>query len=307
MDFGHDFAVGRTTHRLAWNDAGVSSLPEPLASLVVWLSGHAVSLVLISIALLFLFRGAQPLIHRLLIGAFRAQQVAIGDQPVHRAEMERRVATIEDLLSKAIRALVLAAIVALVLGLFDLWSLVAGLGVVIAALTLAGQSIILDFLMGILILAEGQYFKGDIVMINGIEGTVEEVTLRRTLIRDVRGTLHMFSNGLVRSPANLTRTFAAASIEIDGVSDGDVEAVIEVLGEVGRALAADEELGPLLLDTPDYSGTTRLTSAGATVRMTGKVRPEARARVEQEMRRRVAGAIAERGLKLIRPGGYRAQ
>jgi len=43
------------------------------------------------------------------------------------------------------------------------------------------------------------------------------------------------------------------------------------------------------------------------VRMTGKVRPEARARVEQEMRRRVAGAIAERGLKLIRPGGYRAQ
>ena len=284
----------------------VSNLPEPLNSLVAFLSTHAVSLVLISVALLFLFRGAQPLIHRLLIGAFRAQQVAIGDQPVHRAEMERRVATIEDLLSKAIRALVLAAIVALVLGLFDLWSLVAGLGVVIAALTLAGQSIILDFLMGILILAEGQYFKGDIVLINGIEGTVEEVTLRRTLIRDVRGTLHMFSNGLVRSPANLTRTFAAASIEIDGVSDGDVEAVIEVLGEVGRSLAADEKLGPLLLDVPAYSGTTRLTSAGATVRMTGKVRPEARAQVEQEMRRRVAGAIAERGLKLIRPGGYRA-
>jgi len=284
----------------------VSNLPEPLNGLVTFLSGHAVSLVLISIALLFFFRGAQPLIHRLLIGAFRAQQVAIGDQPVHRAEMERRVATIEDLLSKAIRGLVLAAIIALILGLFDLWSLVAGLGVVIAALTLAGQSIILDFLMGILILAEGQYFKGDIVLINGIEGTVEEVTLRRTLIRDVRGTLHMFSNGLVRSPANLTRTFAAASIEIDGVSDGDVEAVIEVLAQVGRSLAEDEKLGPLLLDTPGYSGTTRLTSAGATVRMTGKVRPEARAQVEQEMRRRVAGAIAERGLKLIRPGGYRA-
>jgi small-conductance mechanosensitive channel len=301
------FALGRTTQPPAWNDPRVPSLTDPLNSLIGFLSTHAVSLVLISVALLFLVRGAKPLIHRLLIGAFRAQQVAIGDQPVHRAEMERRVATIEDLLSKAIRALVLGAIVALILGLFDLWSLVAGLGIVIAAVTLAGQSIILDFLMGILILAEGQYFKGDIVLINGIEGTVEEVTLRRTLIRDVRGTLHMFSNGLVRSPANLTRTFAAASIEIDGVSDGDVEAVIAVLGEVGRQLAADEELGPLLLDTPGYTGTTRLTSAGATVRMSGKVRPEARARVEQEMRRRVAGALAERGLKLIRPGGYRAQ
>ena len=284
----------------------MTSLPEPLNSLIVWLSTHAISLVLISIALLFLFRGARPLIHRVLIGAFRAQQAAVGDQPVHRAEMERRVVTIEDLLSKSIRGLVLAAIIALILGIFDLWSLVAGLGVVIAALTLAGQSIILDFLMGFLILVEGQFFKGDIVLINGIEGTVEEVTLRRTMIRDVRGTLHMFSNGLVRSPANLPRTFAAASIEIDGVSDGDVEAVIEVLGEVGRSLAEDEHLGSLLLDTPGYTGTTRLTSAGATVRMSGKVRPEARAQVEQEMRRRVAAAIAARGLKLIRPGAYRA-
>jgi len=284
----------------------VTSLPEPLNGLIAWLSTHAISLVLISIALLFLFRGARPMIHRLLIGMFRAQQAAVGDQPVHRAEMERRVATVEDLLSKATRGLVLAAIVALVLGIFDLWSLVAGFGVVIAALTLAGQSIILDILMGFLILIEGQYFKGDIVLINGIEGTVEEVTLRRTMIRDVRGTLHMFSNGLVRSPANLTRTFAAASIEIDGVSDGDVEAVIEILGEVGRSLAEDEHLGPLLLDTPGYTGTTRLTSAGATVRMSGKVRPESRAQIEQEMRRRVAAAIAARGLRLIRPGAYRA-
>ncbi len=284
----------------------MSSLPEPLGSFVAWLSGHAVSLVLISIALLFLLRGAQPLVHRLLVGAFRAQQMAVGDQPAYRAETERRVATIEDLLLKLVRALVLIAIVALVMGLLDLWPLLAGLGVVLAALTLAGQSIILDFLMGTLILLEGQYFKGDTVQINGIEGTVEEVTLRRTMLRDVRGTLHMFSNGLVRSPANMTRTFAAATIEIDGVSDGDVEAVIEILGDVGHSLAEDERLEPMLLDVPGYTGTTRLTSAGATVRMSGKVRPEARPQVEQEMRRRVAAAIAARGIKLIRPGAYRA-
>jgi small conductance mechanosensitive channel len=284
-----------------------SILPEPFATLVTWLSGHAVSLVLISVAALFLLRGAKPLIHRVLVGAFRAQQMAVGDQPVHRIETERRVATIEDLLLKTVRGLVLFAIVALILGLFDLWSIVAGLGVVIAALTLAGQSIILDFLMGVLILTEGQYFKGDTVQINGVEGVVEEVTLRRTMLRDARGTLHMFSNGLVRSPANLTRTFSQATIEMDGVADGDVEAVIAILGEVGRSLVDDEVLGPKLLDVPGYTGTTRLTSAGATVRMSGKVHPEARTQVEQEMRRRVAAAIAARGIKLIRPGAYRVQ
>jgi len=188
------------------------------------------------------------------------------------------------------------------MGLFDLWSLMAGLSVVIAALTLAGQSIILDFLMGILILAEGEYFKGDTVLINGIQGTVEEITLRRTLVRDNRGVLHMVSNGLVRSPANLTRTYTQATLELDGVADGDVEALIEIMDGVGEAIALDEQLGPLLVSTPGYTGTTRLTAAGATVRMSGKVRPEARSRVQHEMRRRVAAELAARGISLIRPG-----
>lgn len=282
------------------------TLTDPLNSLTSWLSAHAIGLVIVSIALLFLFRGARPLVHRLLVGAFRAQQLAVGDEPVHKAETERRVATIEDLLSKVLRGLVIAGLVAVLLGIFDLWSVVAGLGIVLAALTIAGQSIILDYLMGILILVEGQYFKGDVVQINGIEGTVEEVTLRRTLVRDIRGTLYSFSNGLVRSPANLTRTYATASIEIDGVADRDVEAVIEVLGDVGRALGDDPALAPLLLAVPGYTGTTRLSSSGATVRMGGKVRPESRALIEQEMRRRVAAAIGARGIELIRPGAYRA-
>lgn len=277
------------------------SLPEPLSTFVGWLGGHAVALVLFSIALLFLLRGAKPLVSRLLAGAFRAQQLAVGDEPVHRAEMERRVETIQDLLLRAVQGLTMFAIVVLVMGILDLWSLLAGLGVVIAAVTLAGQSIVLDYLMGVLILAEGQYFKGDTVQINGIEGRVEEITLRRTLVRDPRGTLHEFSNGLIRSPANLTRTYTQATIELDGVADGDLEAVIEVMGEVGRAMAADAQLGPMLLDVPGYTGTTRLSSAGATVRMSGRVRPDVRSHVQQEMRRRVAGVIAERGIKPIRP------
>lgn len=282
----------------------VSTSSESLNSLTAWLSANVVDLVLISFALLFFLRGAQPLVHRALMGVFKAQQVAVGDQPVQKAEVERRVATIESLLLKAVRGLVLFAIIALILGLLDLWSLVAGLGVLFAAITLAGQSIVLDYLMGILILTEGQYFKGDTVVINGIEGVVEDVTLRRTLVRDARGTLHSFSNGLVRSPANLTRTFSQATVEIDGVADGDVEALIQIITEVGQALSDDPEIGPRLLEAPGYTGTTRFTSAGATVRMSGKVRPDSRTLVEQEMRRRVAAAIAARGIQLIRPAAY---
>jgi small conductance mechanosensitive channel len=231
-----------------------------------------------------------------------AQAATLGEGPANEQEANRRVATIEDLLNKSLRLAVLGGLVALVLGLFDLWSLLAGFGLVLAALTFAGQSIILDIIMGVLILLEGQYYKGDTVQINMIDGVVEEVGIRRTVIRDARGTLHSISNGLVRSSANFTRTYAAAILDVDGVADGDVEAVITMLGEIGEAIAADETLAPLLQDAPGYAGTTRFSSSGATLRLSCRVRPDGRVRVETEMRRRVAAGLAARGIVLVRPG-----
>ena len=280
-------------------------MSEQLTGLTTWLSSNALQLALIAVLLILAYRGLRPWIHRVLVRVMHARPLVSGNE-AEEAETDRRVATVEDLLDKLLRALLIAGLVAVFLGIFDLWSLVAGLGLVIAALTLAGQSIILDYLMGILILVEGQYFKGDTVNLGGVEGVVEEVGLRRTVIRDVRGTVHSISNGTIRQSANLTRTYSQAVVEIDGVSDRDVERVIEVLNEVGAAMAADPDLEGLFHDVPGYAGTTRLSSSGATLRMSARVRPEARPRLEQEMRRRVAAGLAAKGVELIRPGTYGA-
>ena len=100
-----------------------------------------------------------------------AQQAELTGDPALIEETDRRVATLEDLFAKILRFAVVVALIIVVLGVFDLWSVLAGLGLVLAALTLAGQSIILDYLMGILILTEGQYFKGDVVQLGTVEGT----------------------------------------------------------------------------------------------------------------------------------------
>jgi small-conductance mechanosensitive channel len=273
-----------------------------------WLSANFVALALISVLLFVAYRGARPLIHRVLVRAITAQAAATGEPDAgHELEADRRVATIEDLCDKLLRAGVIVGVIVLILGVFNLWPLLAGLGLVLAALTFAGQSIILDLIMGVLILVEGQYFKGDTVNLGGIEGVVEEVGLRRTVLRDLRGTLHSISNGVIRTSANMTRTYAAATVEIDGVADGDVETVIVILGEVGASLVADPDIAPLLQNVPGYTGTTRLSSSGATLRLSGRVRPDGRTRVETEMRRRVAAAMAAKGIQLIRPGAYRQQ
>jgi small-conductance mechanosensitive channel len=276
-------------------------LTQQSDALIGWLSTNGVALAILAIVLLLVYRWARPAIHRLLVRVMHAQAEALGQDGARKVELDKRITTLEDLLAKVLRAAVVVALVVVVLGIFDLWSVLTGLGLALAAITLAGQAIVLDYLMGILILVEGQYFKGDIVRVGGIEGTVEEVGLRRTLIRDPRGTLHSVSNGEIRTSANRTRSYAMAAVQIDGIADGDVERAIIVLDEVGRAIADDPDLGEFVLDVPGYTSTTNLSAAGATLLMTGRVQPEHRVRVEAEMRRRVAAGLSAGGIDPIRP------
>jgi moderate conductance mechanosensitive channel len=271
---------------------------------ITWLTVHAIPLLVAAVALFLIYRWARPRLHGLLVRIVHGRAGATETDPALLAETDRRVETLEDLFAKVLRFGVAIAVIIVVLGVFDLWPVLAGLGLVLAALTLAGQDIILDYLMGILILIEGQYFKGDVVQLGAVEGTVEEVGIRRTVVRDVRGTVHSVSNGTIRVSSNRTRTYAMATVDLDGIADRDVEAVIELFDEVGKELAADPRFSPKLLDTPGYAATIRLSSTGATLRLGGRVQPEARVEIEAELRRRVAAGMAAREIQPIRPGAY---
>ena len=272
-----------------------------VGDLATWFKDHALGLIVAAIVLLIASRVAKPAIHRLLIRVFRAQAADQGNDPSVVAETNKRVETIEDLVDRGLRVFYILVVVLVVFGVFDLWPLVAGLGVVVAAITLAGQSIVLDYLMGILILIEGQYFKGDVIVFEGLEGTVEEVGIRRTVIRDNRGALHSISNGLIRRSTNLTRNYAIAMVHLEGIAEADVEQAIVILDRVGSELYLDEEWSPRLFEAPRYTGTTALRAGGATLRLSGRIRPDARIPVETELRRRVATALAASGIQPNRP------
>ena len=278
-------------------------MTEQATALVDWLSTNGLVLAVTAIVLLLIYRWARPAIHRVLVRVMRAQASTLGDDPAALEETDKRVLTIEDLLAKILRSAVILALFAVFLGIFDLWSVLAGLGLVIAGITLAGQSIVLDYLMGVLILLEGQYFKGDVIRVGMVEGTVEEVGLRRTVIRDARGVVHSLSNGLIRESANLTRTYSVAAVEIDGIADGDIEAALAVLAIVAEQIGQDPSFTDALLEASAVAGPTRLTAAGASVLLRARVKPEARIATETEMRRRVAAGLAAGGVEPIRPTG----
>ena len=156
--------------------------------------------------------------------------------------MDKRIATIEDLLIRLLRLAAVALLGALVLAVFDLWSILAGIVLIVVALLFATQDVVLDYVMGFLILVEGPFFKGDWVRVGGpggVEGEVEEIGLRRTVLRDGMGSVHAVSNGLIRQSSNVTRVFSVATVEIAVPQAGDLDRAIEVATRVTREMRED--------------------------------------------------------------------
>ncbi len=284
-------------------------LPSPIApfytgspqtdQLIGWLSSSWLLFFVVAVAVFVIWRFARPFVHRGVVRVLAAQERAMPTGSPD-DEIAKRAATLEDLLHRLIRLALVLAVVFVVFGVFDLWPAIAGLGIVLAALTLAGQSVILDYIMGVLILVEGQYFVGDTVRVGDIEGVVEEVGFRRTVLRDPNGVVHSVSNGTIRVSSNLTRIFAVAMVDLEGVRNKDLEAVIGVMNQVGREMAEDPEWSGLIVDPPAYRSTLAFTDIGVTLRMSAKVRTQGRWSVPAELRRRMALSLAGANIHLDR-------
>jgi small-conductance mechanosensitive channel len=122
-------------------------------------------------------------------------------------EMERRIRTLQRLASRVIGAVIVIVASLMVLDRFaiNIGPAIAGLGVVGIAVGLGAQTLVKDWLAGIFIVIENQYSAGDLVRIAGVEGEVEDFSLRRTTLRDADGTVHSVPNGQIIVASNLSR------------------------------------------------------------------------------------------------------
>ncbi|HEY6609370.1 MAG TPA: mechanosensitive ion channel domain-containing protein [Candidatus Limnocylindria bacterium] len=270
----------------------MEQIPQQLTQ---WLQDNALAILGWGVLAFVVVRFARPIIHRILLRVMTVPDANL-EGPARAAEVTKRVDTLEDVLSRLVKYAVVIAIVIVAFSLFDLWALLAGVGILAAGLTLAGQPIVLDYLTGMLLLFEGPFYIGDVVTINGVQGTVEEIGLRRTTVRDVSGTVHSIANGEMRITSNMTRYYAHAVVDIVGVPAADVEKAIEVMNAVGVEIAADEEWKDSFLETPTYRSTIAFTDLGVTLRMSGRVVPSDRWRVASEMRRRLSLGLSKAGV-----------
>jgi moderate conductance mechanosensitive channel len=139
------------------------------------------------------------------------------------AEVEGRVRTIGDLLIRIGGAVIAVVAVLMVLGELgiNVGPAIAGLGLVGIAAGLGAQTLIRDWLAGIFVVLENQYSYGDLVRIAGVEGTVEDFSLRRTLLRDADGSLHTVPNGQILVATRLSRAGGGQGLAAEDGAERD--------------------------------------------------------------------------------------
>jgi small-conductance mechanosensitive channel len=248
-------------------------LVDQLVAAGAWIA--VFQLLLVVVATFIALRFARITVNAALDRLF-AREVAEGTaQDVPQLEVKRRRDTLEGLIYRAVRILILIIAFLMLLQVLqlDIGPAIAGLGIVGLALSLGAQHLVRDYVAGAFVLIENQYSKGDIVAIAGVTGMVEDVSLRRTTLRDFDGTVHYVPNGLIQTASNLTRTWAGINIDVPVPYGQDVAQVSAVVDAAARRLAEDPEWRGKVLETPKVARVERLAEQGIVVKVMGRVVP----------------------------------
>jgi len=255
-------------------------------------------IVLIIVGGLLVLRFARAPIRRILHRVFEGQTQPGSTERLTEADVRKRVDTVETLAMSTIRLTVAALVIVVVLALLNLGPVIAGLGLVVAAIAFAGQDFVRDYLSGLVILLENHFYVGDVIGVGQVSGMVEDFSLRRTKLRDPNGTLHIVANGEIRIASNLTRGFGGINLDMPIAFDADVDRAMALIGEVGTALATDPDWADRIIDAPVAMRVDAFSEVGMTIKVLGKVKAGEQLPVTGELRRRLLTAFAEAGIGL---------
>ena len=224
-------------------------------------------------------------------------------QELSAVELTKRMDTLDDLGTNAIRAFVILIALVMILGELSLniAPALAGLGVVGIAVGFGAQSLVRDYFNGALILIENQYSKGDIVSLAGVAGVVEDFSLRRTTLRDLDGVVHTVPNGEIRVASNRTRVWARINEDVSVAYGTDLELATRVVNEVGQAMADDPEWRRRVIEPPRVERVQALGEHGVTLKVLGVVRAPEQWAAAGEFRKRLLAAFTTAAIEIPYP------
>ena len=171
-------------------------------------------------------------------------------------------------------------------------------GLASVAVGFGAQNLVRDVITGFYIVFEDQYAMGDTIQVGDTSGRVENLTLRRTVLRDARGALVTIANGEIRTVSNLSRDWSQAFVDISISPEVSVEKVMNALEAAAAEVRNDPSWSQALVDGPRILGVQSFDRLASTVRLQVRTAPTRQDEVSRELRRRIQIEFQRQGLPL---------
>ena len=218
-------------------------------------------------------------------------------------EAEQRAETLSHFLSLVAVTIIWVVAVFMILPEFkvDIGPLLAGAGIVGIAIGFGAQNLIRDLISGIFIIIEDQYAKGDWIQVGAIDGEVEYLGLRRTVLRDFNGTHHTIPNGEIKISSNYSKDWACVNIDIPVAYGEDLDRVTKVIDEVSITLAQEDQWRKTIIETPRVLRVQNFGESGIDMKLWGRTKPMWQWAITGELRKRVKKRFDEEGIEIPWP------
>jgi len=262
-----------------------------MENVYAWFGSVGLKIIIIIISFWFARRFAMIFVERFIKRIIKHDRAHTSEE---KRQREKTLVSIFHTTFSVVLVIIAIMMILDALGL-EIAPLIASAGIVGVALGFGGQWLIKDIIAGLFIILENQFRVGDVVSLHvtGGEkiGTVEDVSLRTTMLRDLDGQLHHVPNGSIIVASNLSMKFAGINLDLLIPIDQDVDKVAKIINEVSDELAQDKAWESKILEKPKFLRINDFAENYMIVKITGKTLPLEQWSVSGELRMRLQKAF----------------
>jgi len=266
-------------------------------NLVDWTLNHGIKILFIAAIAYSIKLISKRFIQRIVKAAISSEKFVTTDGEV------KRMQTLVRIFSWTMNTIIIVIASMMILEEFgvEIAPILASAGIVGVAIGFGGQYLVRDFITGFFIIFENQYRIGDVITIEGINGTVEDISLRVTTLRDGNGTVHYIPHGEVKKVSNFTRNFARINLNVGVSYDANLDHVIAVINKVGNNLANDPEWKDSINQAPSFLRVDALDASSVNIKITGETKPQKQWDITGELLKRIKEAFDKEGIEIPYP------
>jgi small conductance mechanosensitive channel len=263
-----------------------------------WFLAHGLTIVIIlvvGIVLWFIMkRTVPPLVNRIMTRPQKGES---------REGLRKRSDTLQGVFLGIGRIIIVLLVVFMILSELDvsIGPILAGFGVAGIAVGFGAQFLIRDLIAGVFILMENQYRVGDVAKVADVTGLVEEINLRKTVLRDLDGIVHHVPNGEIRVASNYSRHFARVNLDISVSYGTDLDFAIKVINRVCKEMSEEEQWSKVIRSVPQVLRVNSLGDSGIDIKIIGDVKPLEQWNVMGQLRLRIKKEFDKVGIEIPWP------